>query len=81
MCLSRGSWAQGEQNQEGNSSSEAVEDLVNDVEPDTRTLIEAENGTGEGGTFYSENFYLKSYLFFIFLQIVIYMVEMPLYQQ
>lgn len=48
VCLSRGSWAQGEQNQEGNPSSEAVDDQVNVVEPDTRTLIEAENGTGEG---------------------------------
>ncbi|XP_012707417.2 integral membrane protein GPR155 [Fundulus heteroclitus] len=48
VCLSRGSWVQDEQNQEGNSSSEAAQDHVTEVEPDTRTLIEAENTEREG---------------------------------
>ncbi|KAM9347282.1 lysosomal cholesterol signaling protein [Symphorus nematophorus] len=36
VCLSRGSWAQNDQNQEGNSA----EDLVTEVEPENQTLCE-----------------------------------------
>ncbi|XP_038162568.1 integral membrane protein GPR155 [Cyprinodon tularosa] len=48
VCLSRGSWTQDEQNQAGNSSSEATQDQVTEAEPDARTLIEAGNGAGGG---------------------------------
>ncbi|KAM9851114.1 lysosomal cholesterol signaling protein isoform 2-T2 [Aulostomus maculatus] len=39
MCLSRESWAQNDQNQEG--SSETVEDLLTEVEPENRSECEA----------------------------------------
>ena len=42
MCLSRGSWAQNDQNQEGNSA----EDLVAEVEPENQTLCEPVTPSG-----------------------------------
>uniref|UniRef100_A0A3B4Y7N3 G protein-coupled receptor 155 n=1 Tax=Seriola lalandi dorsalis TaxID=1841481 RepID=A0A3B4Y7N3_SERLL len=40
VCLSRGSWAQSDQVQEGNSSSGSGENLVTEVEPENQTLVE-----------------------------------------
>ncbi|KAM4730958.1 lysosomal cholesterol signaling protein [Anableps anableps] len=47
VCLSRGSWAQDEQFEEGSPSFENAQDRVTEVEPDTQTLIEAGNRIGE----------------------------------
>lgn len=46
MCLSRGSWAQNDQIQEGNSA----EDLVTEVEPENQNLSES-SGDLSRGTF------------------------------
>lgn len=43
VCLSRGSWAQNDQIQEGNSA----EDLVTEVEPDNQTLFEPVTTSGD----------------------------------
>lgn len=49
VCLSRGSWAQNDQIQEGNSA----EDLVTEVEPENQTLFEPVTPPGDPnrGTF------------------------------
>lgn len=53
MCLSRGSWAQNDQIQEGNSPSGTAEDLVTEVEPENQMLVEpaAPSGDLNRGTF------------------------------
>ncbi|XP_044221652.1 integral membrane protein GPR155 [Thunnus albacares] len=43
VCLSRGSWVQNDQIQEGNT----VEDLVNEVEPENQTLFEPVTPSGD----------------------------------
>lgn len=43
VCLSRGSWAHNDQNQEGNSE----EDLVTEVEPENQTLFEPVVSSGD----------------------------------
>uniref|UniRef100_A0AAQ5YQW1 DEP domain-containing protein n=1 Tax=Amphiprion ocellaris TaxID=80972 RepID=A0AAQ5YQW1_AMPOC len=45
VCLSRGSWTQNDQNQEGNSSSD--EDLLTEDEPESQTLFEPVPPSGE----------------------------------
>ncbi|XP_056244453.1 integral membrane protein GPR155 [Seriola aureovittata] len=47
VCLSRGSWAQSDQVQEGNSSSGSGENLVTEVEPENQTLVEPVTPSGD----------------------------------
>ncbi|XP_040004282.1 integral membrane protein GPR155 isoform X2 [Xiphias gladius] len=47
VCLSRGSWAQNDQIQEGNSPSGTAEDLVTEVEPENQMLVEPAAPSGD----------------------------------
>ncbi|XP_040912872.1 integral membrane protein GPR155 [Toxotes jaculatrix] len=47
VCLSRGSWAQNDQTQEGNSSFDNAENLVTEIEPENQTLVEPVTPSGD----------------------------------
>ncbi|XP_072253132.1 lysosomal cholesterol signaling protein [Leuresthes tenuis] len=48
VCLSRGSWAQTDQNPGGNSSFDTAEEHVTEVEPEIQTMVEPITTAGDG---------------------------------